>query len=405
MLPCFLGEAVNIKRGNMPKLTKRIIEALEAKDKDYLIFDSDLPCFGVRVMPSGRKYFLVQYRADRRKVRRKSLGMVGVIPLEEARKQALKILAAVQSGNDPVGEERAKRNALTVNDLAERFIEEHVNVHLKPRTADGYKRNLNKFILPMIGKLKITEVTRADIAAFHHSRRNSPYEANRCLEIIFKMFNLAEMWGLRPDGTNPRRHIKKYPEKKRERYLTPEETKRLGIALREMEAEGVESHSAVNCIKLLLMTGCRLSEIQTLQWKFIDWDASVIRLPDSKTGARVIYAGEHVMELLQTIQAHPDTPCNNPYVIYGTIEGAHLTDMQKPWRRIRKRAEIEDVRIHDLRHSFASYAVSQGMSLPIIGKLLGHTQVQTTARYAHLMSDTIKQAAGQVSGSIAGLIG
>ena len=388
----------------MPKLTKRIIEALEAKDKDYLIFDSDLPCFGVRVMPSGRKYFLVQYRADRRKVRRKSLGMVGVIPLEEARKQALKILAAVQSGNDPVGEERAKHNALTVNDLAERFIEEHVNVHLKPRTADGYKRNLNKFILPMIGKLKITEVTRADIAAFHHSRRNSPYEANRSLEIISKMFNLAEMWGLRPDGTNPRRHIKKYPERKRERYLTPEETKRLGIILKEMEAEGVESHSAINCIKLLLMTGCRLSEIQTLQWKFIDWDASVIRLPDSKTGARVIYAGEHVMELLQTIQVHPDTPRDNPYVIYGTIEGAYLTDMQKPWRRIRKRAGIEDVRIHDLRHSFASYAVSQGMSLTMIGKLLGHTQVQTTARYAHLMSDTIKEAAGQVSGSIADLV-
>ena len=369
-----------------------------------LIFDSDLPCFGVRIMPSGRKYFLVQYRADRRKVRRKSLGMYGVIPLEEARKQALKLLVAVQSGDDPVGEECAKRNALTVNDLAERFIEEHVNVHLKPRTADGYKRNLNKFILPMIGKLKITEVTRADIAAFHHSRRNSPYEANRSLEIISKMFNLAEMWGLRPDGTNPRRHIKKYPERKRERYLTPEETKRLGIVLKEMEAEGVESHSAVNCIKLLLMTGCRLSEIQTLQWNFIDWDASVIRLPDSKTGARMIYAGEHVMELLQTIQVHPDTPRDNPYVIYGTIEGAHLTDMQKPWRRIRKRAGIEDVRIHDLRHSFASYAVSQGMSLPMIGKLLGHTQVQTTARYAHLMSDTIKEAAGQVSGSIAGLV-
>ena len=388
----------------MPKLTKRVVEAAEIKASDYLIFDSELPCFGVRIMPSGRKYFLVQYRADRRKVRRKSLGRHGVIPLEQARKQAIHILAAVQSGNDPVGEEKARQNALTVNDLAERFIEEHVDVHLKPRTADGYKRNLNKFILPMIGKLKITEVTRADIAAFHHSRRNSPYEANRSLEIISKMFNLAEMWGLRPDGTNPRRHIKKYPERKRERYLTPEETKRLGIILKEMEAEGVESHSAINCIKLLLMTGCRLSEIQTLQWKFIDWDASVIRLPDSKTGARVIYAGEHVMELLQTIRAHPDTPCNNPYVIYGIIEGAHLTDMQKPWRRIRKRAGIEDVRIHDLRHSFASYAVSQGMSLPMIGKLLGHTQVQTTARYAHLMSDTIKEAAGQVSGNIFELV-
>jgi integrase len=388
----------------MPKLTKRFIDAAEIQSKDYFIFDSELPCFGVRVMPSGRKSYVIQYRAERKKIRRKSLGMHGVVPLEDARKKAFKILAAVQSGDDPVGEERAKQYALTVNDLAERFIEEHVDVHLKPRTADGYKRNLKKFILPQIGHLKITDVTRADISAFHHTRRKSPYEANRCLEIISKMFNLAEMWGLRPDGTNPRRHIKKYPEKKRERFLTPDETKRLGATLKQMHAEGVESHSAVNCIKLLLLTGCRLSEIQTLQWKFIDWADSTIKLPDSKTGARVIYAGEHVMEVLRAIKAHPDTPADNPYVIYGTLEGAYLTDMQKPWRRIRKRAGLEDVRIHDLRHSFASYAVSQGMSLPMIGKLLGHTQVQTTARYAHLMSDPIKQAAGQVSGNIAGLV-
>ncbi|WP_412057400.1 tyrosine-type recombinase/integrase [Bartonella sp. DGB2] len=384
----------------MPKLTKKMIDVAEIKSKDYLIFDTELPCFGVRIFPSGRKSYIIQYRAERGKVRRKSLGMHGIIALEEARKKAFKLLAEVQSGGDPIGEQQAKQNALTVDDLAERFIEEHVNVHLKSRTREGYIRNLNKFILPMIGKLKITDVTRADIAAFHHSRRKTPYEANRCLEIISKMFNLAEMWDLRPDGTNPRRHIKKYPEIKRERYLTPVETKRLGLVLREMEAEGVESQSALNCIRLLLMTGCRLGEIQTLQWSFIDWEGAVIRLPDSKTGARVIYAGEHVMDLLRTIQEHPQTPRDNPYVIYGTIKDAYLSDMQKPWRRIRKRAKIEDVRIHDLRHSFASYAASRGLSLTMIGKLLGHTQVQTTARYAHLMSDPIKQAACQVSGLI-----
>jgi integrase len=388
----------------MPKLTKRIIEAAKAKEKDYLMFDSELPCFGVRIMPSGRKFYLVQYRANRTQVRRKSLGMHGVISLEQARKRALKLLASVQEGNDPVAEAKSKQNALTINDLATRFISEHINIHLKARTADGYKRNLRKFILPKIGHLKITEVSRADIATFHHSRRNAPYEANRCLEIISKMFNLAEMWGLRADGTNPRRHIKKYPEKKRERYLTPEETKSLGLALKQMELEGVESLSAMNCIKLLLLTGCRLGEIQTLQWQFIDWQQNVIRLPDSKTGARVIYAGEHVIKLLREIREHWQTPKDNPYVIYGTLPQAHLSDMQKPWRRIRKRAGIEDVRIHDLRHSFASYAASQGMSLTMIGKLLGHTQVQTTARYAHLMAEPIKQAAEGVSADIVALV-
>lgn len=388
----------------MPRLTKKLIDATEIKGKDYFIFDADLPCFGVRVMPSGRKFYVIQYRTDRRKTRRKSLGMHGVVPLEEARKKAFKILAAVQSGDDPVGEERAKKNALTVNNLSERFIEEHVELHLKQDTAKNYKSNLCKVILPKIGHLKITEVTRADIAALHHSRRKLPDAANRCLVIISKMFNLAEIWGLRPDGSNPCRHIKKYPEKKRERFLTPEETKQLGAILKEVEAEGEESRSAINCIKLLLLTGCRRNEILTLQWKFVDWNASVIRLPDSKTGARVIYAGEHVMKLLREIKDHPETPMDNPYVIYGMIDGAHLVNIQKSWRRIRKRAGLEDVRIHDLRHSFASYAVSQGMSLAMIGKLLGHTQVQTTARYAHLMADPIKQAADQVSSNIASLV-
>ena len=384
----------------MPKLTKKTIDKLEKQDKDYSVFDSELPGFGVRVLPSGRKSYILQYRANRNKVRKKALGMHGVISLDEARKKAFAMLAEVQSGIDPIGVLEEQNNALTVNQLADRFIEEHINVHLKPRTAAGYIRNLKKFILPQIGKIKVADVQRSDIAAFHHSRRNSPYEANRCLEIISKMFNLAEMWGLRPDGTNPRRHIKKYPEKKRERYLTPEEAKRLGNTLKALEEEEIESLSAIHCIKLLLLTGCRLSEIQTMKWEYIKWDKHEIHLPDSKTGAKTVYISDQVIQLLRHIKHHLDTPIGNPYVIYGKIEDAHLTDMQKPWRRIRKRALLPDVRIHDLRHSFASYAASQGMSLQMIGKLLGHTQVQTTARYAHLMADPIKEAAGQVANAI-----
>ncbi len=389
-----------IHEDRMPKLTKKMIDKLDPKDKDYSVFDSELPGFGVRVLPSGRKSYILQYRFERTKVRKKALGMHGVTSLDDARRKAFAMLAEVQSGIDPIGVIEEKRNALTVNDLAERFIEEHIQVHLKPRTAEGYIRNLKKFILPQIGKIKIADVQRSDISAFHHSRRGSPYEANRCLEIISKMFNLAEMWGLRPDGTNPRRHIKKYPERKRERYLTPEETKRLGNTLKAMEIEETESLSAMHCIKLLLFTGCRLSEIQTMKWEYIKWDKNEIALPDSKTGAKTVYVSDAVIQLLHEIKNHLDTPIGNPYVIYGKFTDAHLTDMQKPWRRIRKRAGLSDVRIHDLRHSFASYAASQGISLQMIGKLLGHTQVQTTARYAHLMADPIKEAAGQVANAI-----
>ncbi len=222
------------------------------------------------------------------------------------------MLAEVQSGIDPIGFIEEKRNALTVNDLAERFIDEHVNVHLKEKTAWGYKRNLAKYFLPELGHLKIADVQKSDISAFHRSRRGSPYEANRCLEIISKMFNLAEMWGLRPDGTNPRRHLKKYPERKRKRYLTPEETKHLGNTLKEMEMEETESLSAMHCIKLLLFTGCRLSEIQTMKWEYIKWDKNEIALPNSKTGAKTVYVSDAVIQLLHEIKNHIDTPSSPP---------------------------------------------------------------------------------------------
>jgi integrase len=207
------------------------------------------------------------------------------------------------------------------------------------------------------------------------------------------MFTVAHTWGVRTDGVNPCWKVKRYKEMKRERYLTSDELARLGKVLRESNSE----REAVNCIRLLLLTGCRLSEIQKLKWDYVDFDAGVLRLPDSKTGPKLVAVGQAVIDVLKTIPKIKD----NPYVITGQVEGQHLTDMQKPWRRLRKPAGLDDVRIHDLRHSFASDALQLGEDLPMIGKLLGHTQVQTTARYAHLKTDPIKAAADKVSDAIA----
>ena len=147
---------------------------------------------------------------------------------------------------------------------------EHISVRLKPSTAKEYRRNLSRFILPALGRLTVTGVTRADVARFHYDLRHIPYQANRCLEVISKMFNLAELWGLRPDGSNPRRHIKKYPENKRERFLSPAELRRIGAVLREMEGEGIELPSAILAARLLILTGCRLNEIMTLKWEYVE---------------------------------------------------------------------------------------------------------------------------------------
>ena len=278
-------------------------------------------------------------------------------------------------------------------DLGRRFLEEYVPVHCKPSTREEYRRSVRLFVDPVIGELRVPEVQRKDIAALHHGLRDKPYQANRTLGVLSKMFSLAEVWGWRPDGSNPCRHVKRYKEHKRERFLSPEETERLGQVLCKVEEE---MPSAVAAFRLLLLTGCRMSEIRDLRWDYVKDDC--IELPDAKTGGRVVPLGPEARAVLSAIPRDED----NPWVIAGRLPGSHLTDLQRPWRRIRKQAGLEDVRIHDLRHSFASRALALGESLTMIGKLLGHTQVQTTARYAHLARDSIQTAAARITGSIGG---
>jgi integrase len=384
----------------MPKLTKRIVDAAEIRATEYFIWDDDIPDFGLRVLPSKRKSYIVQYRAGRRS-RRMSLGLSTVLTCEQARTRAIAIVAAAKNGEDPAAKRDADRQAITVKELAERFDKEHISVRVKESTAKGYRRMLERVIIPALGRHRVTEVTRADIAKIHHDLRHIPYDANRCLEIISKMFSLAEMWGLRPEGTNPRKHIKKYPEEKRERFLSAAELRRVGEVLREMEDEGIELPSAIAAVRLLILTGCRLGEIMTLKWDYVDFAGKALRLPDSKTGAKVVHLGQPAIEVLEKVERVE----KNPWVIVGTKPGARLSDLQPFWQRVRARAGLKDVRIHDLRHTFASTAVAAGQGLPMIGKLLGHTQVQTTARYAHLAADPVKEAAEKVASNIAQAIG
>ena len=173
-----------------------------------------------------------------------------------------------------------------VEELAERFDKEHIAIRVKASTGKEYRRNLQRFILPALGQLTVTGITRADVAKFHHDLRHIPYQANRCLEVISKMFSLSEMWGLRPDGTNPRKHIRKYPEEKRERFLSAAELRRIGEVLREMEAEVVELPSAILAARLLILTGCRLNEIMSLKWSYIDLGVPALRLSVASFGGR-----------------------------------------------------------------------------------------------------------------------
>ena len=381
----------------MAKLTKRQVDALRPKGSDYTLWDDELRGFGVRIRPSGRKTYIVKYRFGGRQ-RKFTIGAHGALTPDQARTQAMAILSDAKKGTDAAAKKSIERKAKTMKELGKRFLDEHVAHHCKPTTQYEYRRCVELFINPAMGNRKVSEITRPDVAGLHHDLRHTPYQANRVLGVLSKMFNLSEVWGLRPDGSNPCRHVKKNKEKKRERFLSPEELKQLGASLKEEE---LEAPSAVACIRLLILTGCRLSEIQKLKWAHVDLERKVINLPDSKTGQKTIYLGQAAIEQLKTIPRIQD----NPYVITGLMPGQYLTDMQKPWRRIRARAGLEDVRIHDLRHTFASNGVMLGQGLPMVGKLLGHTQPQTTARYAHLAAEPSLAAADQISQNLAEALG
>ena len=377
----------------MPKLTKRTVENFKPSTQNFFEWDSELKGFGVRIMPSGRKTFYAQYRSGGVQ-RRVKLGAFGSITAEEARIEARKVLGDVARGDNPAEEIRYHRRAPTVAEVCERFMTEHVLVRCKPTTQKEYRRSIDLFIKPAMGNRKIADIVRADVSKLHHDLRDKPYQANRTLGVLSKLFNLCEVWGLRPDGSNPRRHVPKYKEVKRERFLSPEEMQRLWSTLDGLDADGSESLAAINALRLLILTGCRLGEIQTLKWSYIDDD--YIRLPDSKTGARTIPMTDELRIVLSKIAVEP----GNDYVIVGTIEGQHLTDMQRPWRRIRAMAGLDDVRIHDLRHTYASNSIANGLSLEMTGRLLGHTNISTTMRYAHLRDDAIRDAAASVAAGI-----
>jgi integrase len=377
----------------MPKLTKRIVDAIRPSGTDRFYWDDELKGFGLRVRASGRKYYVAQTRC-RGRLRRFTLGPHGPLTPEIARRRALRFLAEAKAGEDPAEERDRQRATLTMKQLGVRFLDEHVASHCKPSTQYEYRRSVELFIIPAVGTRRLTDISRADVSKLHHDLRHIPYQANRTLGILSKMFNLCEAWGLRPDGSNPCLHVKKYKEHKRERFLSETEIARLDAALTKAANEVLATPYAVAAIRMLLLTGARVGEVLSVKWDYLHLADCYIRLPDSKTGEKSIYLSPQAIDLFKSIERQDQ----NSYVFCGARPGTHIVNLQKPWRRVRALAALDDVRLHDLRHSFASIAAANGVSLPIIGALLGHSQPQTTARYAHLAADPLKKASALVGG-------
>ena len=327
--------------------------------------------------------------------KRVTLGLHGEFSTDEARKRAGTVIDRIKRGEEPVP--APPEPEFTVAGLAERFMRVHVQVHCKPRTVTTYRSVLDGHILPALGATAISAVGPSDIAALHHALRDTPGTANRAVRVVSAMFRLAEAWELVAPGRNPCRSVRHYKQRPCERFLAPDEYRRLGRALREAQADGSVSPAVVAAIRLLVFTGCRHSEILSLRWDDVDRTSGELRLRDAKTDPRMVPLSAPVAAVLDGIARGP----GSPWVIVGQRTGTRLSSLRPYWHRIRTRAGLGDVRLHDCRHSFASRVLALGESVPAIAKLLGHRKVSTTARYAHLPRDSINESAARIADSLA----
>jgi integrase len=405
------------------RITKRLVDGLKPTGTDYYAFDTDTMGFAVRVRVTGGMSYIVQYRAGSGRgapARRVTLGGVGKMTPEQARAAAKRVLGSIAHGKDPAAEKANARRSLLLADVIEAFLAEHAEAKRKASTAAWYRGGLQRIVKPALGGMNPGKVTRQDVARLHSSLCETPVQANRVLAMVGALYGFAARAGYVPEGYNPARGIEKFPERSHERFLTSGELARLGDVLRLAETTGLPwrideskekaKHApkedsrhvildpfAVAAIRLLILTGARLREILHARWEHVDRDRGVIFLPDSKTGKKPIYLSAASLAILRTLPRVE----GNPHIIPGERAGQPRADLKRPWAAVTKAAGLDGVRIHDLRHSFASIGAGASLGLPIIGKLLGHSQPSTTARYAHLDADPLRRAVEAIGSTIA----
>ena len=367
------------------KLIKSEIDSLKLTGKDQFYWDDALKGFGLRVSPKGKKTFVVQYRHAGR-TQRFRIGHYGKLTVHEARRDAKIMLGEIAKGKSPAKYIGEGRNSPTLEIVAKRFMSEHVSVRLKPTTQSDYRHNLKAYILPALGSRKVADITHKEVQSLHLKMKDTPTQANRTISVLSKIFSLCEKWGLRDGATNPCTQIERYKETRRHRFLCESELAILWQTLDDIKKEGQISPYAIIAFKLLILTGCRLGEIRTLKWSYIKGNR--VEFPDTKTGYKRLPLNADTMQILRDTVRQSD----NEYVICGEVAGKPIVNLQKSWRRIRAKAGLEDVRIHDLRHTFASHAIMNGTPLAVVSKLLGHSQIATTMRYAHLADKELLQA-------------
>ena len=378
------------------KLTKTAVDAAQPKTCDVELRDTLVPGFLCKVTPTGRKVFMVQYRTNSGVRRKPAIGQFGELTVEQARSLAQDWLAEVRRGGDPGLDKAEARKAPTVKELCGRFMDDHSKPHNKPSTQAGYQYQIDSFVIPAFGSKKVHEVTRNDITALMKRMEKSPTQANRVLSLVRKMFNLAELWGYRPDGSNPCRHVPKYPEKGSTRLITDDQMTKLFAYLEKAEAEGLEHPIHLLAVRLQFEFAARMSEILLLQWDWLDLPNGRVVWPDSKTGDMSKPLSAEARRLLESAPHYGDSPYVCPAIL----------DHKKPlsphsyyqaWRRILDRAGVPKVGTHGIRHRSATDIANSGVPLKVGMALTAHKTVAMFMRYVHTEDDPVRQAAELVA--------
>jgi integrase len=374
------------------RITKRAVDALRPGPRAVFLYDDELRGFGVRCLPSGVKSYFLKYRT---KGGRQRWYTIEAKTPQQARALAWEEKASAKAGRDPAGERKQKKREGTVAEIAGRYLAEHVQIHNKPSTAAEVERIVANRIKPSLGRIKIGEITRADIKAWHQRMRATPYEANRSLAYLSKMLSLAAHdWELRPD--NPCIGVKRFAEKRRERFFSDDELRRLGAALAAAERDQATHPGAIALIRTLAVTGLRLGEALSLRWSDVDLPGRALRLPDAKAGARTVHIGAAAAMILDAL------PDRAGHVFRRLDTEAPLTAgvVHNAWERLCKAAQVFG-RLHDLRHTVGTVAAMTGANAFAIRDLLGHRTLAMTGRYVERAGGVVQATADAVASRVA----